>query len=155
VWLGESLESLAGHRRKRMRDLTGGTNGRRLCCSGVRKERQGVFIGQQRSKVVSPELRWPQWRRHGAEAVDDVRRADGQWRKAVRAPMSARRPRGLGIRSVSPALGAQCPRRPASDRWVFQHLGVRAAAGRRGVRGATSCRCRRSVSNSSKYLTSN
>jgi hypothetical protein len=45
--------------------------GGRLCCSGVREERQGVFIGQQCSKAVSPELRWPQWRRHGAEAVGD------------------------------------------------------------------------------------
>jgi hypothetical protein len=45
--------------------------------SGARKGRAGGFIGQQRFEAVSPELHWPQWRRHGAEAVGDVRRADG------------------------------------------------------------------------------
>jgi hypothetical protein len=67
---------------------------------------------------------------HGmvCEAVGDVRTAGGQWRKAVRAPVCARRPRGTSPegRCASPTLGAQCPRRTASDLRLFRRLGVRA-----------------------------
>jgi hypothetical protein len=54
--------------------------------TGARKEMTlGVFIGQEHREVASPELHDSQCRRHGAEAVGDVRLADDQWRKAARA----------------------------------------------------------------------
>jgi hypothetical protein len=44
----------------------------------------------------------------------------------VRAPACARQPRGtgLGVGSASPPLGAQCPRRLASDRRSLACIGV-------------------------------
>jgi hypothetical protein len=99
--LGESLESLVGHGASGVGSSPAAPmadDGRLLCCSGARKERQGrVFIGQQRSKAVSPELRWPQWQRHGRGGGGDVRPAGGQWQKAVRAAASVERPRGTGL----------------------------------------------------------
>jgi hypothetical protein len=44
----------------------------------------------------------------GGKAVGDVRKAGGQWRKAVRAPACGRQPRGTGLGGghASPTLGA-------------------------------------------------
>jgi hypothetical protein len=57
----------------------------------------------------------------------------------VRAPACARQPRGtgLGVGSASPPLGAQCPRRLASDRRSLACIGVCACVcGGEGQRGA-------------------
>jgi hypothetical protein len=77
--------------------------GGRLCFTGAREERQGGFIGRATLQGGFSLSSCAQWRRHGAEEVGDVRRADGQWWKAVRARACARRARGtdLGVGSVS------------------------------------------------------
>jgi hypothetical protein len=102
----------------------------------ARERAGGAFIGQQRSKAVSPSFHWPQWRRHGRGGGWRRAVAGGQWRKAVRPPASVGRLRGTGLGHLraSLALDAQCPRRPASDRGVFRHLGVRAHSGYGGGR---------------------
>jgi hypothetical protein len=66
--------------------------------------------------------------RHGRRGYVDVRWSSGQWWSARAsagkcAEAAWHRPRGW---RTSPPLGAQCPRRTASDRWVFRWLGVRA-----------------------------
>jgi hypothetical protein len=55
-----------------------------------------------------------------------VLRADGQWRKAVRAGASARwlRGTGLGVGDESRPVGTQCSRSPASDRRSQARSGV-------------------------------
>jgi hypothetical protein len=96
--------------------------------SSAERKGLGVFIGQERRKIVSPEIHDPLWRRHGAEAVGDVLRADGQWRKAACAGASAWQPlgTGLGVGNESRPVGTQCSRSPASDRWSQARSGVHA-----------------------------
>jgi hypothetical protein len=90
AWSGRRARGRVGSPQRRL------WRRRRTACS-LTCARKGVFIGQERRKIASPELRDPQWRRHGTEAVGDVLRADGQWRKAVRAGASARRLCGTGL----------------------------------------------------------
>jgi hypothetical protein len=66
--------------------------------TGARKETTlGVFIGLEHREAASPELHDPQCHRHGAEAVGDVRLANGQWRNAARAGTSVLWTRGTGL----------------------------------------------------------
>jgi hypothetical protein len=80
-----------------------------------------------------------------AEAVGDVRLADGQWRKAARVGASVRWPHGtgLGVGNESHPVGTQCSRSPASDRRSQARSGVRARryGGEADVArpGVTSC----------------
>jgi hypothetical protein len=102
----------------------------------------GAFIGQQRSKAISPSFRWPQWQRHGRGGGWWRAVASGQWRQAVRPPASVGSPRGTGLGHLrtSMALDAQCPRRPASNRGVFRRLGVHARLGYGGGRRRAGAR---------------
>jgi hypothetical protein len=87
-------------------------------CSVARKRKKGGgFNGPAvRRGGFSPASR-AQWRRHGVEAVGDVRWANGQWQKVSRARACARRPRGtgLGVGSLSRPVASQCPWHRASD----------------------------------------
>jgi hypothetical protein len=69
-----------------------------------------------------------------AEAVATCDGTPANGGVCVRAPVSAGRPRGTSLASwhASPPLGTHCPWSPASDRWVFGRLGVRAHVRRWG-----------------------
>jgi hypothetical protein len=79
--LGKGLESLVGHRHKRKRELTDGTNGGRwqtAVLSGAHEGKAGMnFIGQAKLRGGFARVSCPQWRRHGTEVVGDVRRDSG------------------------------------------------------------------------------
>jgi hypothetical protein len=92
-----------------------------------RKERRVFIDGADRGEAVRVHV---STRGHGmgAEAVATCGGAPANGGACVRAPVSARRPRGTGLGGwrASPPLGAQCPQRTASDRLVFWLFGVRA-----------------------------
>jgi hypothetical protein len=77
--------------------------------SGVRGNEAGGSYAQWRVDAVSPHLCGLQELQHGRGVVPTSGGAGGQWRMAVRPPMSAHRPRGTDLSSlrVSLSLDAQ------------------------------------------------
>jgi hypothetical protein len=137
---------MVGHGRQRSRKLTDGANGGRwrtaVLLGRARGKAEGFYMpatlqgGFARASLATVATAWA--RRLLATCV-----GRWPWREAVRTPASVGWPRGtgLGVGSASHPVGAQCPRHPASDRWVFRRLGVRT----RGYGGMPTWRAWRDV----------
>jgi hypothetical protein len=98
--LGKSNGSLVCPGHERSEEFTGGVNGgrRRLArLLGRAREGEGGFIGSGTCRGGSASPSWSTGASAWAQGGGDVRRSDGQWRKAARAGASVLWPRGTGL----------------------------------------------------------
>jgi hypothetical protein len=98
----------------------------------ARERSRWCFIGPGRVEAFPPHLRGLQGLQHGRRAVATCDGAGGQWRKAVRPPVSAHKPRGTDLSSLRASLALDAQWRRWGPRTARSSGASACARGRRG-----------------------